>query len=171
VSVPYFAYGTTQHGFPHQRELGLGEPVGRFRTVEAHAIVMPREPACSNPGCRHLHRMAALVRGHWSLHAQGDVFLVGDDELAALDALELSGPYVRGSVEVVALDGGQRYEAHAYPAQEPLRWAELVRAGLADALETYPLQPTEPKACCAREPGHAPPHDVVDPLDPARLLD
>ena len=94
---PYFAYGTTQQGFPHHRELYdlLGEPVGRFRTVEPYAIVVPHAAACSNPGCRFVHRMAALVRGDWDVHAEGDVFLVSDEALAALDRLELSGPYTR----------------------------------------------------------------------------
>jgi hypothetical protein len=48
--IPYFAYGTTQQGFTHHRRLGLGEPAGRYRTVAAHAVVVPRRAACSNPG-------------------------------------------------------------------------------------------------------------------------
>jgi hypothetical protein len=98
--VPYFAYGTTQRGFPHHRELSalLGEPVGRFRTVQRYGIVVPRASACSNPGCRYVHRMAALVLGDWDPHAEDDVFLVGEHALGALDRLELSGPYVRETV-------------------------------------------------------------------------
>ena len=121
TSHPYFAYGTTQKGFPHHRELYdlLGEPVGRFRTVEPYAIVVPHAAACSNPGCRFVHRMAALVRGDWDVHAEGDVFLVSDEALAALDRLELAGPYTRASVRV------DEYVAQAYPASEPDRWAEL----------------------------------------------
>jgi hypothetical protein len=163
--VPYFAYGTTQSGFVHHRALGLGEPAGRFRTVAAHSVVVPRDPACSNPGCRYKHRMAALVAGHWNHRAEGDVFLVED--FSALDALELSGPYVRSTVEVVPLEGGEPITAQTYPAAEPLRWAELVWAGLADALETYSraLADASPlKDCCVNAPGHEPPHDVLDPL-------
>jgi gamma-glutamylcyclotransferase (GGCT)/AIG2-like uncharacterized protein YtfP len=167
---PYFAYGTTQRGYPHHGELAplLGEPVGRFRTVEAHSIVVPRKAACSNPGCRFVHRMAALVRGHWDLHAEGDLFLVGEDALAALDRLELSGPYVRERVDVIAVDGEQRFSAEAYPAKEPIGWAELVREGMADALDAYSLELAEDitvKPCCASAPGHAGAHDVLDPLD------
>jgi hypothetical protein len=167
---------TAPRGFPHHRELAalLGEPVGRFRTVEAHGIVVPRDAACSNPGCRYVHRMAVLVKGHWDLHAEGDVFLVGEEAMAALDGLELCGPYVRGTLEVCAVDGAQRYTAEAYPAREPMRWAELVRADLADALEAYPAELADCnalKACCSGEPGHAAPHDVIDPLEQQRLED
>jgi hypothetical protein len=166
LSTPYFAYGTTQSGFLHHRALEpvLGAPVGRFRTVNPHGIVVPREAACSNPGCRFKHRMAVLVRGPWDLHAQGDVFLV--DSFDALDALELAGPYRRAEIELVGSDGG-RLVAQAYPAAEPIRWAELVSAGLADALEAYPRElgeASELKECCVASPDHAPPHDVVDPL-------
>jgi hypothetical protein len=127
MATPYFAYGTTQAGFVHQRALALGEPLGRFRTVAPHGIVVAREAACSNPGCRYKHRMAALVAGMTGLHAQGDVFLV--DAFDALDALELAGPYVRAPLAVVSLDGTQELVAQAYPAREPERWAELVSAG------------------------------------------
>ena len=163
---PYFAYGTTQQGFPHHRELYdlLGEPVGRFRTVEPYAIVVPHTAACSNPGCRFVHRMAALVPGDWDVHAEGDVFLISDEALAALDRLELSGPYTRETVAV------GEYAAQAYPAREPDRWAELVRRGGADALAAYPRELASVstlKPCCAAAPGHAGPHDIVDPLSGA----
>jgi gamma-glutamylcyclotransferase (GGCT)/AIG2-like uncharacterized protein YtfP len=156
--VYYFAYGTTQHGFPHHRE-ALGEPLGRFR-LEGHAIVVPHEGACSNPGCSLLHRMAVLIP--WDSHAEGDVFAVDDALLADLDALELSGPYVR---EAVTLDG---LRAFAYPARDPGAWAALVRSGRADALTSYPLDlaVSVPKPCCSRRPGHPGPHDVLDPLGP-----
>jgi hypothetical protein len=174
VSAPiaYFAYGTTQRGYPHYADLAplLGEPVGRFRTVEPHCVVVPREAACSNPGCRYVHRMAALVPGHWNLHAEGDVFLIGAEALATLDRLELAGPYVRERLDVIAVDSDQRFAAEAFPAEEPLRWAELVRQGRADAHEVYPLSLAESvtlKPCCARAPDHAGAHDALDPLAPS----
>jgi hypothetical protein len=143
----------------HRNTTPLGEPLGRFR-LEGHAIVVPREPACSNPGCSLLHRMAVLVP--WEAHADGDLFSVDDALLDSLDALELSGPYVR---ETVTLD---RYTAFAYPARDPGAWAALVHAGRADALSAYPLSlaASVPKPCCSRDPGHPGPHDVLDPLDP-----
>ena len=73
----YFAYGTTRSGFTHHRRLGLGMPLGHFRTVEPYAVVVPHQAACSNPGCPHLHRMAALVPG-FGIHAEGEVFEVAD---------------------------------------------------------------------------------------------
>jgi gamma-glutamylcyclotransferase (GGCT)/AIG2-like uncharacterized protein YtfP len=167
--VPYFAYGTTQMGFVHHRRLArvLGEPVARVRTVRAHAVVVPRRAACSNPGCRYVHRMAALVPGLEPLRVEGDLFLISDKAVAVLDELETRGPYVRGRVEVAALDGGGMYEAIAYLAREPGLWQALVEHGEAEALSTYPRDLAageELKDCCVRAPEHAGPHDVVDPL-------
>jgi gamma-glutamylcyclotransferase (GGCT)/AIG2-like uncharacterized protein YtfP len=166
--IPYFAYGTTQKGFTHHRRLAalLGEPVGRFRTVAAHAVVVPRRAACSNPGCEYLHRMAMLVPGLEPLRVEGDVFLIGDEAARAIDALETGpgSPYVRGEVEVC---GERTLVARAYLAREPARWRALVERGAADALSAYPreLAAAETlKTCCLRAPGHPPPHDVLDPL-------
>jgi gamma-glutamylcyclotransferase (GGCT)/AIG2-like uncharacterized protein YtfP len=172
----YFAYGTTQRGFAHHRRLAalLGEPVARVRTVAAHAVVVPRRAACSNPGCPYVHRMAALVPGFAPQHAEGDLFLISADALRVIDELEtgsaeVEGPYVREPVEVVALDGGGRWTAHAYPARDRGGWQALVERGEADALTTYPPElatDERHKDCCVRDPGHPPPHDVVDPLAP-----
>jgi gamma-glutamylcyclotransferase (GGCT)/AIG2-like uncharacterized protein YtfP len=172
--VPYFAYGTTQKGFAHHRRLAhmLGDPVGRVRTVTAHAVVVPRRAACGNPGCRYVHRMAALVAGLEPLRAEGDLFLISGEAVAVLDALEtgsaeLPGPYVRGSVAVVSLDGADTRSAHAYLARRPARWRALVDAGDAEALAAYPRDLASGerlKDCCLAAPGHAGPHDVVDPL-------
>jgi gamma-glutamylcyclotransferase (GGCT)/AIG2-like uncharacterized protein YtfP len=169
AAIPYFAYGTTQQGFVHHRALAdvLGEPVARVRTVEAHGIVVPRRAACSNPGCRYIHRMATLVPGLEPLRVEGDLFLIGDDGVAALDRLELAGPYERDRVDVVALDDAATCTAIAYLARDPERWRALVRRGDAEALSAYPsdLAAVEQlKACCVRAPGHAGHHDVVDPL-------
>jgi hypothetical protein len=133
--------------------------VARVRTAAAHAVVVPRRAACSNPGCRYVHRMAALVPG-FGIQAEGDLFEVGS--LARVDALELNGPYVRAEIE---LEG---YTAYAYLAAEPELWRALVERGGADALASYPALPETLKACCVREPGHAPPHDVSDPLTDVR---
>jgi hypothetical protein len=171
--VFYFAYGTTQKGFVHHRRLAdlLGDPVARVRTTLAHAVVVPRQAACSNPGCQYVHRMAALVSGLQPLRAEGDLFLIGDDAIVALDRLETGsdddGPYVRDRVAVVSLDGACTYSAHTYLAREPARWRALVERGGADALATYPADLASGerlKDCCARIAGHPGPHDVVDPL-------
>jgi gamma-glutamylcyclotransferase (GGCT)/AIG2-like uncharacterized protein YtfP len=169
VTSAYFAYGTTQNGFAHHRRFAhlLGEPVGRFRTEAPYAVVVPRRAACSNPGCQYVHRMALLVPGVEPVHAEGDVFLVDAAALAELDRLETAGPYARDSVAVTALAGGDRRVAHTYVAREPERWRDLVQRGAADALAAYPRDLARAEAlkeCCVRSPGHAPPHDVVDPL-------
>jgi gamma-glutamylcyclotransferase (GGCT)/AIG2-like uncharacterized protein YtfP len=165
----YFAYGTTQRGFAHHRRLEalLGEPVGRCRTATAHAVVVPRRAACSNPACEYVHRMAALVPGLEPLRVEGDLFLVSDAALAELDRLETGAgaPYVRATVTVTS-DGDER-DAVAYLAREPERWRALVAAGGAEALGAYPRELAGEQAlkpCCLRAPGHAPPHDVVDPF-------
>jgi gamma-glutamylcyclotransferase (GGCT)/AIG2-like uncharacterized protein YtfP len=165
--IPYFAYGTTQRGFTHHRRLAglLSEPIGRFRTADPHAVVVPREAACSNPGCEYVHRMAVLVAGFEPLRAEGDLFLITDEALAVVDALETAGPYVREEIAVLA--GSEPRRAYAYRAREPDRWRALVARGGADALASYPRELAEVeqrKACCLRAPGHPPPHDVIDPL-------
>jgi gamma-glutamylcyclotransferase (GGCT)/AIG2-like uncharacterized protein YtfP len=165
MAVPYFAYGTTQAGFTHHRRLGLGAPAGRFRTVAPHAVVVPHRAACSNPGCEYVHRMAALVPG-LELRVEGDLFLVGAELAAAIEALEI-GAYVRGEIEVEPVDGGATVRARAYLARQPARWRALVERGEADALASYPreLAAAETrKECCLRAPGHPPPHDVLSPL-------
>src|SRR5262249_30987647 len=128
------------------------------------AVVVPHAQACSNPGCEYLHRMAALVPGFAPLHAEGDLFELGEEALAEIDALERDGPYVRAQIAVEA--DGALVAALAYPARAPGRWRALVAPGAADALAAYPAAtvPDRPKPCCERRPGHAPPHDVIDPL-------
>ena len=179
AQLAYFAYGTTQAGFPHHRRMAelLGPPAGRFRTADPHAVVVPREPACSNPGCQLVHRMAMLVPALGELCAEGDVILISPAALARIDALEggADGPYERVQVALEAADGGARLAAQAYRAREPARWCALVAAGGADALAAYPRELAADerlKECCRRDPGHEPPHDVLDPLagsTPARL--
>jgi hypothetical protein len=136
--------------------------------VAAHAVVVPHRAACSNPGCEYVHRMAALVPG-LDLRAEGDLFEIGEDAAAAIEALETgpASPYVRGEVEVAPAGGGASVRARAYLAREPARWRALVDFGGAEALTSYPrgLAADETlKDCCRRAPGHPPPHDVVDPL-------
>ena len=75
--------------------------------------------------------MAALVPGFEPLRVEGDLFLISDEAVAAIDELEtgsggLAGPYAREVVTVVSLDGARTYTAQGYPAREPTR---LGRAG------------------------------------------
>jgi hypothetical protein len=167
--VPYFAYGTTQNGFAHHRRFAdlLGEPVGRARTVSAHAVVVPRRAACSNPGCQYVHRMAALMPGFEPLRVEGDLFLIG------------RAPTGSQARTVVNASRSSRWTALRCASRLPASFARR-RAGRRssssaepDALTTYPRERAAaalPKACCVRTPGHPPPHDVVDPLDSVDAL-
>jgi gamma-glutamylcyclotransferase (GGCT)/AIG2-like uncharacterized protein YtfP len=172
--IHYFAYGTLQQGLSNYADMTdvLGEPKGRFRTVEPFAVVVPHERGCANPGCSLLHRMATLVPEVGSVRAEGDVYLVDADGLRVIDRLEGydgadgSGPYVRRDVELVALDGSTRLTAQAYHVRDPAPWRALVELGRADAVSGYTadMATSTRKDCCVREPGHAGPHDTIDPL-------
>jgi gamma-glutamylcyclotransferase (GGCT)/AIG2-like uncharacterized protein YtfP len=172
--IHYFAYGTLQQGLSNYADMTdvLGEPSGRFRTVEPFAVVVPHEPGCANPGCNLLHRMAALVPLVGSLRVEGDVYLVDADGLRVVDRLESyddadgTGPYVRRDVEVVSLDGSTQLTAQAYRVRDPAPWRALVERGRADAVSRYTadMATSRPKDCCVRRPGHAGAHDTIDPL-------
>jgi gamma-glutamylcyclotransferase (GGCT)/AIG2-like uncharacterized protein YtfP len=169
----YFAYGTLQRGFPNWHDLAdrLGEPIGRFRTVEPHALVVPVQPGCANPGCGLLHRMAALVPGVDAFEVEGDVFAIDRSALAEIDRLEdyeeerqPPGLYLRTNVTVRPMAGGAPREAIAYCARDPEPWLALVKRGRAELHRRYEQRFADatPKACCVRDPGHAAPHDVLD---------
>jgi gamma-glutamylcyclotransferase (GGCT)/AIG2-like uncharacterized protein YtfP len=172
--IHYFAYGTLQQGLSNHADMTdvLGAPIGRFRTVEPFAVVVPHERGCSNPGCNLLHRMATLVPAVGSLHAEGDVYLVDADGLRVIDRLESydgedgAGPYVRREVEVVSIDGRAHLTARAYRVRDPGPWRALVERGRADAVARYTaaMATSTPKDCCVREPGHPGAHDTIDPL-------
>ena len=172
--IHYFAYGTLQQGLSDHTDVTdvLGEPRGRFRTVDAFAVVVPHERGCANPGCGLLHRMATLVPQVGSLRVEGDVYLVDADGLRVIDRLESydgedgTGPYVRREVEVVSIDGCTHLSAQAYLVRDPAPWRALVQLGRADAVSRYTadMATSTPKDCCVRAPGHAGPHDTIDPL-------
>jgi gamma-glutamylcyclotransferase (GGCT)/AIG2-like uncharacterized protein YtfP len=172
--IHYFAYGTLQKGLSNHADMTdvLGEPRGRFRTVEPFAVVVPRERGCANPGCNLLHRMATLVPQVGPLRAEGDVYLIDGDGLRVIDRLESydgeqgAGPYVRREIEVVSIDGRTQLTAHAYRVRDPAAWRALVETGRADAVVRYTadMATSALKDCCVREPGHAGMHDTIDPL-------
>jgi gamma-glutamylcyclotransferase (GGCT)/AIG2-like uncharacterized protein YtfP len=172
--IHYFAYGTLQQGLSNYADMTdvLGAPRGRFRTVDAFAVVVPHARGCINPGCSLLHRMATLVPALGSLRVEGDVYLVDADGLRVIDRLENydgedgAGPYVRRAVEVVSIDASTHLTAQAYRVRDPAPWRALVRSGRADAVSRYTAEmaTSTPKDCCVRAPGHAGAHDTVDPL-------
>ncbi len=168
----YFAYGTLQKGFPNWPAFAdaLGDPIGRYRTVYAHALVVPIQPGCANPGCGLLHRMAALVPGVAGFHVEGELFAISRSTVAAIDRLESydesdrAGLYVRTELKVVPQAGGAACNAIAYRVREPGRWRELVATGHAELLARYELGLADagPKQCCLTNPLHAGPHDVLE---------
>jgi gamma-glutamylcyclotransferase (GGCT)/AIG2-like uncharacterized protein YtfP len=171
----YFAYGTLQRGFPNWEDLSgrLGEPVGRFLTVEPHGLVVPTEAGCGNPGCGLLHRMAALLPGIDGIQVEGDLFAIDTATLAAIDRLEnyderreAPGLYVRTEIRVAPLAGGPAQQAIAHRVRDPAPWQALVRSGRAELMSRYErrLAGASPKQCCIRNPGHTGPHDVTDPF-------
>ena len=171
----YFAYGTLQRGFPNWPDLAglLGEPVGRFRTVKPHAVVVPIQPGCGNPGCGMLHRMAALVPGVDGHRVEGDLFALDRSGLSRIDRLEgyderrrPLGLYVRCELEVEPADGGDACVALAYVVSEPELWRALAATGAAELVDRYESRhaEAETKRCCVLGPGHPGPHDVIDPL-------
>jgi hypothetical protein len=110
--IPYSPTARRSGAFAHHRRLRerLGAPIGRFRTASPHAVVVPHRAACSNPGCRYVHRMAALVAGGQRLHAEGELFLIGGETADVIDELEtgcggLAAPYARGVVTMLSVDG------------------------------------------------------------------
>jgi gamma-glutamylcyclotransferase (GGCT)/AIG2-like uncharacterized protein YtfP len=172
--IHYFAYGTLQRGLSNHADMAdvLGEPRGRFRTLDPFAVVVPHQPGCANPGCNLLHRMALLVAEVGSLRVEGDVYLVDADGLRIVDRLEnydrddVTGPYVRVEIDVVSIDGLTQLRAQAYRVRDPAAWRALVELGRAEAVARYTadMATSTPKDCCARAPGHTGPHDTIDPL-------
>jgi len=173
--ITYFAWGHTQHGFPlWERHKDLfGEPFGRYRTAEAYTIVVPRDPACRNPACRHLHRMAGLIPAPINHHAQGDVFEIADDRLDELQHVEFFGrPFMQDALPVVPVDGGPAVAATVFRATPQISWVKLGQTSYAELAEVFPrelAEYTQPKPCCVAHPGHAFPHDVLDPFDETKL--
>lgn len=178
AQIGYFAYGTLQKGFPNWPDLAdqLGEPVGRFRTVEPHALVVPIQPGCGNPGCGMLHRMAALVPGVPGFRVDGDLFMIDRCALAAVDRLEAyddrrepPGLYVRTSIEIASIADDQVRAAITYRVRDPTAWLALVTRRAAELHERYEhhLAHATLKQCCIRNPRHHGPHDVLDPLAPS----
>ena len=175
AELAYFAYGTLQKGFANWRDLAdrLGDPVGRFRTVEPHALVVPVQPGCANPGCPLLHRMAVLVPGIEGFHAEGDLFIVDRSALAEIDRLEdyddardPPGLYERVRVRVASPAGREAHDAFAFRVSDPAPWRALVATGRAELLTRYERRHAHasPKRCCIASPGHTGPHDVLDPF-------
>ena len=175
VPILYFAYGTLQQGFPNHAAHAddLGKPVGRFRTVAAYPLAVTTRPTCTNPGCRVVHHMCALLPdegvGH---HVEGDVYAIGPATLDRLDALEhylpddeAASTYVRRPVAVEPVHPpGPELVAETFFIAQPQAWRDLIASGDADLRTRYArdLAVGPLKRCCIRDPTHAGAHDQVD---------
>jgi gamma-glutamylcyclotransferase (GGCT)/AIG2-like uncharacterized protein YtfP len=172
----FFAYGTLQRGFPNYGPFArdLGEPLGRYRTAEAYPLVVPRRAACANPACRYVHRIGALLQDAGAgVRVEGELFAVTTSALARLDRFEsyraddeAGSAYVRRRIEVAHVEGGDPVEAEVYFVADGAPFRALLARGEADAVARYELEFARGplKHCCAVDPNHAGPHDVVDPL-------
>lgn len=165
-AVRYFAYGTLQRGFANHERYAreLGAPLGRYRTVDAFPLVVPRQTACTNPGCRHVHRMGVLLPDAGYGHrVEGELYAIEPDALAALD--ELESAYVRRRIQVEPLEGGEEVEADVYFVADADPWRALLAAERADAVARYEREYADGplKQCCVERPGHDGPHDIVPP--------
>lgn len=173
----YFAYGTLQRGFQNHDAFAdeLGEPLGHYRTAEPYPLIVPRRAACTNPGCRFVHRMGVLLPDRGAgVPVEGQLFAVEPGTLERLDRLEHYDPgdeaastYLRRSVAVEPLDGDAApVEAQVYFVAAADVWRGLLERGGADVVPRYERELAEGplKDCCTRDPGHDGPHDVIDPF-------
>lgn len=171
----YFAYGTLQRGFPNYEPFAadLGEPLGRYRTVDPYPLVVPLRLACANPGCRFVHRMCALLPDPGAgVPVEGELFAVAPSAIERLDRLESYLPddeaastYLRRRIGVVAIDGdGEPVEAEAFFVAAADAWRRLVEQGEAEIVARYTRELADGplKPCCRERPGHEGPHDVID---------
>ncbi len=171
----YFAYGTMQEGFPGHRHLAaeLGESVGRFRTTVARPLVVVREEACNNPGCRLVHRMCGLLPDEGEgVPVEGDIFAIEPATLERLDDYEnyrvdneANSVYLRRTVSVAPLNGsGDPVEAETYFLAHTGPWRRLLAEDRAEMIGRYTKEMAEGalKECCRRDPGHDGPHDIID---------
>jgi gamma-glutamylcyclotransferase (GGCT)/AIG2-like uncharacterized protein YtfP len=172
--IRYFSYGTLQMGFPNYAAYAdvLGQPLGRYRTIEPYPLVVPLRPACLNPGCRFVHRMCALLPDAGvGMPVEGELFVVDAAALHRLDRLESYRPhheavsaYVRRTISVVSVDApAEPVTAQVYFAAAAQEWRLMLERGDAEVLPRYSrdLAVGPLKECCLREPDHDGPHDVV----------
>jgi gamma-glutamylcyclotransferase (GGCT)/AIG2-like uncharacterized protein YtfP/flavoprotein/glutaredoxin-related protein len=142
----YFTYGSLKRGFPNyetHKEI-LKEFVGEGRTRQKLPLVVQNEPACNNPDCDYLHRMATLVdeRGEGE-HVVGEVYRVTASALKQLD--ELEGYHGRGQKNVyerkrisVVVNGAPQM-AFCYFISKPQDYMNSVKDGHSSILPKYTL--------------------------------
>lgn len=177
-STLYFTYGTLQTGYPNHASHAedLGPSLGRYRTVEAWPLVVPLAPSCPNPGCRFDHRIGALLeRAGQGECVEGELFEVSGETLERFDELENYRPqdeahstYLRRSVRVEPVSGGEGREAQVYFIVDAAPYEQLLQRHGAEVVGRYTLEMAQGrlKACCRRDPDHEGPHEARSPFGP-----
>lgn len=109
-----FVYGSLKEGFPNFHVNRGRRVAGDYRTCQPHPLMLADGVLpCLLPQPGH------------GLVVRGQLFEVGPDELAAMDALERVGQpggYARIGIAVEPLDGGAPLQAQVY-VQDPARLA------------------------------------------------
>ncbi len=147
TTSPIFVFHTLQHGYPLNAALGkfLGEPVGRYRTVQPYPLAVYRLARCENTRCGFEHRVCGLLNRPGEGHrVEGDLFELDDEQLRLLDIEEYYLPdqpdkeqgSVRRVIELEPNEGGAPVRAETHfndPHKEHYTqalgedWAELLR--------------------------------------------
>ena len=156
----YFTYGSLKQGFPNHKKHKdvLKDFVGVARTRQAMPLIVQKEPACKNPNCAYLHRMATLVdrRGD-GLHVLGEAYRVDAEGLEKLDELEgyhgrgaTDNTYIRKKISILV--NGAIETAYVYVIADPKGYDESLKRGDSEIISEYmidmakgPLKPGWPK--------------------------
>jgi 3-polyprenyl-4-hydroxybenzoate decarboxylase/gamma-glutamylcyclotransferase (GGCT)/AIG2-like uncharacterized protein YtfP len=141
----YFTYGSLKRGFPNHDKFKdtLNDFVGVAHTRQALPLIVQKEPACSNPNCDYLHRMATLVdRKGDGRQVVGEAYRVTAQGLKKLDALEgYHGPgapdntYVRKKVSIVV--DGEIVPAFCYFIADPSDCLASLKRGESEIISEY----------------------------------
>ncbi len=174
TTSPIFVFHTLQHGYPLQADLGsfLGEPVGRYRTVQPYPLAVYREASCQNERCGFEHRVCGLLNRPGEGHrVEGDIYELDDEQLRLLDIEEFYLPdqpkeeqgSVRRVIELEPIDGGApvRAETHFNDSHEE-HYTHSLEEGWAELVACYTIEMAQqtPKACCVETPGHPGLHTI-----------
>ncbi len=141
----YFTYGSLKRGFPNYEKNAklLSDFVGVATTTQTMPLIVQKEPACDNPNCGFLHRMATLVDKKGSgKHVSGEVYRVTAQGLKELDKLEgydannrENNTYVRKTIAVEVL--GRTEKAFCYFIVNPEKYQAAVAAGTSEIVSEY----------------------------------
>jgi len=182
----FWSYGTYKRDFPNYQDMldGGGEFVMEAETMQTFLLTMQKVPACSNPGCKLLHRQVKLYMNDVMLNPQcphaasgrgagpitGEIFKVSGLMLSRMDSLEKyvaddeeHSQYLRRSVEVSPMAGHKSDESqgtlktYMFALKDVDAGLNEVQCGDCDEQTTLPLElaaAVSLKRCCVENPGH-----------------